>query len=62
MAKKLVKRKKAVKVDPLAYEKGFLSNGIKLFEKCASENERNDLGKYFQSKADFYREELKKLK
>lgn len=62
MGKKIVKKKKATKNDPLAFEKSFLVNVIKRLDECAKENENNNLGAYFESKANLNRERLKNLK
>lgn len=58
--KKLVK--KMAKVDPLAYEKTYLTNVINKMEECALHNKGNVLESYFQKKAELNRERLKNLK
>ena len=61
MGKKIVKKKKVAKIDPLAYKKAYLMNVINLLDTCSKNNEANDLGAYFKSKADLNRQRLKDL-
>lgn len=64
MASKTNKKsaKKKVEVDPLAYEKAYLTNVINKMEECALHNKGNVLESYFQSKAELNRERLRNLK
>lgn len=62
MGKKITKKKKAVKVDPRAEEKAYLSNIINHLDMCAKDRgETTELGLYFKSKADLNRERLKNI-
>lgn len=65
MAKKKLKKKMTKKSEqphPMAYEIAYLTNVINRMDECATLNATNDLGPYFNRKAELNRERLKAIK
>jgi len=54
--------KKTSKIDPLKYEKDYLTNIINKMEECALHTKGGALESYFQEKAELNRERLRNLK